>query len=148
MRKTLIVIALLLLQNASFAEDTASGQGVLDVNITNIENASGVIYLSLQNSAQGWLSTDPEAEKFRELTQEINSTDDITISIEGLPKGNYAVSLFHDLNDNQDLDTNFIGFPKEPFAFSGPMGLTGPPKFEDAKIEVTGEKSSLDIKLN
>ena len=33
----------------------------------------------------------------------------------GLPEGEYAISLFHDENENKELDTNFIGIPKEAF---------------------------------
>jgi uncharacterized protein (DUF2141 family) len=148
MKNILLTIVALLLPMSSLADDTISGQGTLDVKVTNIKNASGVIHLSLQDSAEGWLSTDPDVKTFLDVSKEISSTDDIIISVENLPAGSYAISLFHDLNDNLDLDTNFIGYPKEPFGFSAPMGLTGPPKFEDAKVEVTVGKSSLEIKLH
>jgi uncharacterized protein (DUF2141 family) len=143
-----LVLTILLLPMTSLAEDITSGEGQLDIKITNIKNPSGTIHLSLQNSAQGWLSTDADVKTFLDVSQEITSTDDIVISVEGLPAGHYAISLFHDLNENLDLDTNFIGYPKEPFGFSAPMGMMGPPKFEDAVVEVSTGKSSLEIELN
>jgi uncharacterized protein (DUF2141 family) len=148
MMKIFLTIAALLLPMTSQAVDTASSQGTLDIKVINITNSSGTIHLSLQNSAEGWLSTEPDVETFLDVSKEITSTDDIIISVENLPTGNYAISLFHDLNNNLDLDTNFIGYPKEPFGFSAPMGLTGPPKFEDAKVEVTTGKSNIEIKLH
>ncbi|KUM42653.1 DUF2141 domain-containing protein [Pseudomonas sp. EpS/L25] len=35
-----------------------------------------------------------------------------------LPPGRYAVSVIHDSNDNQQLDTNFIGMPTEQYGYS------------------------------
>jgi uncharacterized protein (DUF2141 family) len=132
----------------TYAEEAAPATGTLDITITNIQDAKGIIHLSLQNSSDGWLSTDEDVKTFRDVSQEITSTDDIVISVEGLPEGGYAISLFHDLDGDLELDTNFIGFPKEPFGFSAPMGMTGPPKFEKAVVEVGANKTSVEIKLN
>ena len=149
MKKILLSIAILLLPMISQADDAVSGQGALDIKVTNITNAHGTLHLSLQNSAEGWLSTEPDVKTFLDVSKEISSTDDIIISVENLPAGNYAISLFHDLNGNLDLDTNFIGYPNEPFGFSAPMvWYKGPPSFEEAKVEVTTGKSSVEIKLH
>ena len=156
MKKILIAMTALLLPLTSVAEAVtegaaeaaATGPGTLEITITNIQNAKGIIHLSLQNSPEGWLSTDEDVKTFRDVSQEITSTDDIVISVDNLPEGGYAISLFHDLDGDLELDTNFIGFPKEPFGFSAPMGMTGPPKFEAAVVEVTEGTSSLEIELN
>jgi uncharacterized protein (DUF2141 family) len=148
MMKIMLAIAALLLSMISLADDAVSGQSTLDIKVTNITNANGIIHLSLQNSAEGWLSTDPDVKTFLDVSKEITSTEDIIISVENLPAGEYAISLFHDLNNNLELDTNFIGYPNEPFGFSAPMGFTGPPKIEDAKVEVTAGKSNLEIELH
>lgn len=57
--------------------------------------------------------------------------------IEDLPKGRYMISIFHDLDSNEELNTNWIGMPKEPFGFSkDAKGKMGPPKFENASFEL------------
>jgi len=46
------------------------------------------------------------------------------------PKANYAMAIFHDENENDKLDTNWLGIPKEPIsAFSNAKLKTffGPP---------------------
>ena len=49
----------------------------------------------------------------------------------------YAVSVFHDLNMDQKLNTNFFGIPKEPLGFSNnPRLLFGPPAFSKASFFV------------
>lgn len=57
--------------------------------------------------------------------------------LSGLSKGDYALSVFHDENKNGKLDTNFLGIPKEGFAFSSnPTIYFGPPTFEKAKFQI------------
>jgi uncharacterized protein (DUF2141 family) len=145
----LIMIALVfLLPLASHGEDAPSAQGTLEIKITNIENGSGTLYIAIQDSAEGWLESDPDTKTFRDVTQPVSSTDDLLIQIEDLPPGKYALSLFHDLDGDAELATNFIGFPKEPFGFSAPMGKFGPPKFEEAAVEFSGEDTSVEVRLN
>ena len=59
------------------------------------------------------------------------------IVFNSLKKGVYAFSFFHDLNNNKELDTNFLGIPKEPYGFSNyKKGRFGPPKFNEASLEI------------
>jgi uncharacterized protein (DUF2141 family) len=60
-----------------------------------------------------------------------------TVTLKDIPTGVYAVSAFHDANDNKKMDTNFLGIPKEPTGMSNDAtGFMGPPKYKDAKFEV------------
>jgi uncharacterized protein (DUF2141 family) len=43
----------------------------------------------------------------------------MTVEISGIDKGEYAVAIIQDLNENEELDKNFLGIPKEPYGFSG-----------------------------
>ena len=63
------------------------------------------------------------------------------IVFSNLPKGEYAVMMYHDENTNGKMDANFIGIPKEDYAASnGARGFMGPPKYDDAKFTVTSDK--------
>ena len=60
------------------------------------------------------------------------------IQFDKLEKGEYAFSLFHDLNNNKKLDSNLFGIPKEPYAFSNNRrGRFGPPSYEKVKFNIT-----------
>lgn len=65
-----------------------------------------------------------------------------------IPKGEYAILAFHDLNSNGKLDRNFLGIPSEPYAFSnnvkGFLGL--PAKYDKAKINLQ-DSTEVDINL-
>ena len=65
-----------------------------------------------------------------------------------LPKGNYAVSIFHDENDNLKLDKSLLGLPKEGYGFSKNfVPRMGPPKFKDVALDVTSSHQKVYIKL-
>jgi uncharacterized protein (DUF2141 family) len=147
--KTLVIIAAaLLMPLIAYGENSTTAQGVLEIKITNIENGHGTIYIAILDSAEGWLKSDEEFKPFRDITQPVSSTDDLLISVQDLPPGKYAISLFQDLDGDSEMDKNLIGFPKEPFGFSAPMGKLGPPKFKEAAIEFSGENTSVEVALN
>lgn len=147
--KTLIFIAAALLAPLiAHSEDSMSASGVLEIKVTNIENGSGTLYIAILDSPDGWLKSDADSKPFRDATQAVSSEDDLVVSIGDLPPGTYAISLFHDLDGDAELDTNFVGFPKEPFGFSAQMGTFGPPEFDEAAIEISGEDTRVTIRLN
>jgi len=65
-----------------------------------------------------------------------------------LPKGNYALAVFHDRNKNGKLDTNMFGVPTEEYGFSNNARNTfSAPSFKDASFSVDGNKTiSITIK--
>ena len=70
----------------------------------------------------------------------IESTKDQEISFY-LPSGKFAISVFHDINGDEELNTNFVGIPKEPYGFSKARGTFGPPSFEKASFVMPGSPS-------
>lgn len=66
----------------------------------------------------------------------------VEYTFRGLPAGSYAIKLFHDINDNQKLDSNWLGIPREPFGFSNnPRIRFGPPDFDTARFTVVAGES-------
>ena len=68
MKMTVVATTSLLLSMAPLAEESTSDTGALEIKVTNIENIGGTLHLSLQNSAEGWLSTDPDVVTFRDVS--------------------------------------------------------------------------------
>ena len=65
-----------------------------------------------------------------------------------LKPGVYAVSSFHDQNNNGKLDKNFIGLPAEKYGFGNDaMGAMGPPTFKAASIVMGPENRTIVINL-
>ncbi|MCR9077516.1 MAG: DUF2141 domain-containing protein [Hyphomonadaceae bacterium] len=75
--------------------------------------------------------------------------DSVTVTFEGLEPGEYAVRLYHDVNDDGEMNTNPFGMPTEPYAFSNDAkGRFGPAKWDDAKFSVEAEGTAHTITMN
>ncbi|NQX92920.1 MAG: DUF2141 domain-containing protein, partial [Flavobacteriales bacterium] len=71
------------------------------------------------------------------------------VVIENIPAGTYACVVFQDGNSNEELDSNFVGFPTEPIGFANDARIKlGPPDFEDVAITITsGQTTVVNIVL-
>ena len=124
----------------------AQQTGSLKIIVNNIKTNEGVVYVALFNNEETFLEDDKE---FRDGSARPDGSDKVTIVIDDLPPGRYGISVIHDVNDNDELDTNFMGIPKEPFGFGNDtMGAFGPPGFQKASVEVkAGEQTVTTLKL-
>jgi uncharacterized protein (DUF2141 family) len=70
------------------------------------------------------------------------------ITIKDIQPGNYAVAIFHDVNQNGKLDKNIFGIPTEDYGFSNnARGSFGPPSYKDCSFSFSNNKK-IFIKLN
>lgn len=132
---TLIVLLLLV-----FVSLPAMAESLLRVEVTNIGDHSGKqVYVRIYDEAgfpQTPLLQQRKPAKSESLTFEFK-----------LSGGSYAISVFHDLNDNGKLDRRFYGAPKEPAAFSNDYTPFGPPRFSACAIRITEGVNKSVIKL-
>ena len=136
---TSILILLLSLTNA-FSQDGAKQDVV--VKIVNFDTSKGKVLIGLYNSEKTFLEVD-----FMSSISKIENNECI-VTFKNVPTGTYGISLFHDENDNGKMDTNMFGIPKEDYGCSNnAKGFMGPPKWSDAKFEVTNKTINQTIKL-
>ncbi len=108
----------------------------IEVTVEDVANNDGKIFLALYNSETNFL------EKSYKGTKSEIMNNSSTITFEDIPSGVYAISVFHDENDNGKMDTNFMGIPKEDYGCSNDAsGFMGPPKWKDAKFELKTDKT-------
>lgn len=123
----------------------SQSKGSLTVTVANIKNIKGQIGLCLFSSGDGFPG---KAEKavMRGFVKVTGHTASYTFS--GLSPGTYAVSVFHDEDNDKKMNTNFIGLPKEGVGVSNnAKGFFGPPKFDDAKFTYPGGRQEIKIDL-
>ncbi|GGD16991.1 DUF2141 domain-containing protein [Aquisalinus flavus] len=113
-------------------DERTDGKGDLELQVT-VRQVEGSILVTLVDEA-GWNGTAPQIAGFAEQV----TASPVIIMVDGLEPGLYAVKAFHDLNGNGEMDTNVMGIPSEPFAFSNnAAGNFGPPDFAAAAFDVT-----------
>ena len=137
--KTLLVTALsmALLAPAAFAGD-------LTVTFVGVRSDKGKFSAGLFGEKDGW----PDGKAFAEVDIP-PKPGDVTHVFKDLPPGLYAISAFHDENGNGKFDTNFIGLPKEGFAFSNDAkpGLA-PPNFKASAFPVGEGPTAITIHVD
>jgi uncharacterized protein (DUF2141 family) len=139
--KLLILIAALFLTTITSVE----AQGELNLTITGIENTSGTIRIALFNNENGFPTDETKA--FKLVAIQITGESVNTI-IKNLPYGKYAISVFHDENNNSIFDTNFIGIPKEGNGVSNGTGKSlSTPSYSDATFQFTESSTNISIRL-
>lgn len=110
----------------------------LTLDVQQASATPGALMIALYDQASPWLKKPLRA--FRQAAGP--GTTSVTLS--DLPDGDYAISLFVDVNGNGRLDTNALGAPIEPYGFSNDAsGSFGPPSFDQARIAVQGDTRAL-----
>lgn len=110
----LINFCLLWIMTATAPSATTNGQLIIEVD--HVEIAKGKIWIGIYDSKDNYLVK--ERAIIKELS--IQEKGKAEIHIPELPYGTYAIALFHDINENDELDQNMWGVPTEPYAFSRP----------------------------
>lgn len=70
-----------------------------------------------------------------------------TYTVRDLPKGDYAIAIYHDKNSDGKCNMGFLGIPKEGYGFSNNYKpIIKPPSFNNCKINLISNQS-ITIKL-
>ena len=119
----------------------------LKINVSNIEETKGHIRLAFYNKEQednfpeekeGRIHFNFEGETIEGLCVNVSNIteDNVTFSIL-LPKGIYAISAFHDVNDDGEFNKLLGWRPMEPYGFSNDArGAFGAPSFSSAEFDL------------
>ncbi|MEM9675757.1 MAG: DUF2141 domain-containing protein [Cyclobacteriaceae bacterium] len=118
----------------------SQGQSTLRIKVSDIETNRGKVIVALFQDEENWLE-----QPYQEI---ILATDkDFGTAEFDVPFGQYAVSIYQDLNTNSELDRNFLGIPKEPVGFGNNHKPFGSPKFESSLINHSATSAPQEIKL-
>jgi uncharacterized protein (DUF2141 family) len=149
-RFVLVLVALFFSACASappeVAEPRPPGTGRVEVTMTGFKSEEGQALIAFFLDGNGW----PNAEEavFQRLEVEIRDGQAVAM-FDDVPAGPFAISAFHDTNDDKKLNTNVVGAPSEPYGFSADArGTFSAPSFEEARLELAaGETKQITIQI-
>jgi uncharacterized protein (DUF2141 family) len=131
-----------------FSLNTGYGEirkGRLKISVINIANNDGTVNLALYNSQSDYASKDGKP-YLREKVSILNKKAEIEFS--DVPFGEYGIKVYHDENSNGVMDKNFMGIPKEDYAFSNnAAGTLGAPPYNKVKFSFHKSDMTLEIKM-
>jgi uncharacterized protein (DUF2141 family) len=136
---------LMLMDPAGVSGQTSSCPG-LHVTILNIRNGIGTVDCALFDSPNGFPRDVLRSAK-RLAVMKVPDTE-ARCDFEGISSGTYALVVLHDENMNGDIDTNWLGVPREGYGFSNDAkAAPRAPSFSDASFVYDGKTRDLTITL-
>jgi len=138
MKTTLYQIAVFAtLSIAALGSQAQSIKTTIQVDVEKIRNATGMMACALFNTADGF--PDVQGKSFQYVYVSINSGL-ANCEFKDVAAGTYAVSVFHDENNNKKLDKNFVGMPLEGYGVSNNIRhMMSAPEFKESSFQVNGE---------
>ncbi len=121
-------------------------QPVCDVTVvvTGLRNSKGQIMVSLNRGPKDF----PDSNYFLQNYYKDFKSPTHTLLLKNVPYGNYAFSLLHDENLSGEMDFNWVGLPKEGFAFSGNYHVVfRSPKYEEANFKVHSPTMTIEVEM-
>jgi uncharacterized protein (DUF2141 family) len=125
---------------AAPAAETSS----VTVVVSSLVSSSAYVRLYFYNTREGFLKSGKWAFSKSVKPQ---GKGGFTLPVD-LPKGEWAVAITQDLNNNDKIDKNFLGIPTEPYAFSNNVRPTiAAPGFDECKFTVDEPGKVVNIVL-
>ena len=126
----------------AFAACAAHGADI-HLTVEGVANADGKVMIALFDKASEF----PRG-KLSLANMVPAAPGAVKVVFAGVTPGKYAISVYHDVNGNQRLDSNMVGIPSEPYGFSrDARGKMGPPSFDDAAFEVGKDNVNLTLRV-
>jgi len=139
MAKNILTVILFI---SGILSSVAQDKHTITLEFEGMKSNKGSLFIALYNSEESFLKKPSKGIIVKVVDKKT------IVTLQGTSGGVYAVSAFHDINDNKKMDTNFLGIPKEPTGVSNnAKGFMGPPKYKDAKFKILKDiKLTINIK--
>lgn len=113
--------------------ETSNESFTVEVEVVGIKKLEGNLRIGVYSTSNEFASK-KDIYDFRIVPVERNS---LKVNIEIPVRGKFAIAMLHDINENEEMDFNWVGYPKEPYGFSNNPGIWyRVPTFDECAFEV------------
>ena len=127
----LSLLSLIILNHSSTSYD-------LTINVKGFPSSKGEAYIAIYRATDDFPVF---GKQYKGKTTTISGNVSQVV-FSGIPSGSYAVAVYHDKNNNNVLDKNYLGIPTESYGFSNNVRRTfSAPSFEEASFKVGANKT-------
>ncbi len=118
----------------------------LHVHVNGFENADGAAGIAVWNAARGF----PEEIEHAFATTYATIQNGVAAAgFDRLEPGSYAITVYHDKNDNRRFDKNWLGMPKEAWGVSNNVRpRLRAPRFAEAMLDVEAGEQLVEIRVH
>lgn len=141
----IVLFILILISILSFRQPIS---GDLVINLENVKTSEGMIWLALYDSEQNLFVKSNSILKGIKVEETGELTGDLTVKMDKVLFGTYALAIFHDINNNGKLDQNLLGIPIEPYAFARkPKSKWRAPRYKELVFDFSKPDQEITTKL-
>lgn len=135
-----VSLAVLLAAPAGAAETAP-----LSITVVGVEAGEGTVRADIYDSADAF--REPEQAVASRAVPAAQAGGTINLAPVPLPPGRYAVIVYHDADDDGELD-RFLGMmPTEGYGVSTNPSLSGPPDFDETAVALPPEGTGIRITM-
>lgn len=127
----------------SLALSTTASADQLIIDVVGIERLGGTMMVAIFDSAEAW----EDSSKAISVGKDSVTGPSVRLIFPNLAAGRYAVKLYHDEDNDGQLDSNMLGVPSEGYGFSNNPQVLGEPDFDEAMFIIDGD-TNIKITLN
>ena len=110
----------------------------IKITVTNIKDVKGDLIIKIFNDPD---SFPRKGKPFKVYSHKVTAKT-VSVVLKDLEKGKYAISLYHDVNSDNECNMNFLGIPTESFGFSRNYNPKfSSPSFDDCYINANRDMS-------
>ena len=115
----------------------------LDITVKGVRDDQGMVRAGIYNSAE----TFPKEGKAMARTATPAKAGSVALQFTDLPPGKYAVILYHDENNDGQMDKRFGMIPLEGYGLSNNIKASGKPSFDQCAFEIPETRSqTIDLR--
>jgi uncharacterized protein (DUF2141 family) len=143
MRHTKLASSIVALTTVALAPAVIAAE--VHVIVDGVRGDKGHVVCGIYRSADGFPR---DGRRAVQVVKEPASPAGVSCNFSDLPAGVYAISIFHDENDDGVLNTNLLGMPKEGYGVSNNhVHSTRAPDFEESSFRLDAQTIALQIHL-
>lgn len=147
MRLLATALSVLLASSTALGDDASAppppAKATVTVEIRNLRSDAGVVRARVYRTEAAYKS-----QASSDTAEAKIQGGKATLVLEGIAPGTAMISVFHDEDGDGKMKTNWLGMPKEGIGVSkDAKGFMGPPKFDDAKLELPAGPTATSITL-
>ena len=139
MKTVTLALSFLFVSLIAMAQESTGAQ--ITVTIDNITNDEGKVLAGLHTA-----ETFMKGPGIQNLESKIENGK-VVLTFTNVAPGTYAIMVLHDANENNRMDYEANGMPKESYGMSGNDMSFGPPSFTASKFEVGDKDLELSIRF-
>jgi uncharacterized protein (DUF2141 family) len=114
------------------------------VTVSGLRSTAGGVYIGLYATPSKFLNG-TQVDAMKKVRA---GGGPITVVFDNLAPGTYAIGAYHDENNNDHFDTDFIGLPQEGYALSnGVRAVMAKPTFQQAAFTVGTADTPISLQI-